>query len=160
MKDDIMRKLLVLLIAFGVILAGCSDKGGAEGGPGKKKIIKLSHSHRDTFSDELHTSSWIFQKYVNDFSSTLEVKIYPSNALGQERKVYEGIQLGGGADCIISGTAILNNFHERIGVLDLPFLWEDYGRVHRVLDGEVGEILAEELKGKGFHVLAKMESFG
>ena len=57
---------------------------------------------------------------MNDRSQTLEVKIYPSNGLGQEREVYEGMQLGGGASCVVSGSAILNNFNKKIGVLDLP----------------------------------------
>jgi tripartite ATP-independent transporter DctP family solute receptor len=155
-----MRKLFLVIALLILFFSGCKDKTGNGKSSDPKKVIKLSHSHQNNFSSEIHTAAWIFQKYVNDFSETLEVRIYPANALGQEREVYEGIQLGGGADCIISGTAILNNFHERIGVLDLPFLWQDYNHVHKVLDGKVGDILAGELKKQGFHVLAWMDSWG
>lgn len=153
--------LFVLCSAVSCIYSGC-EKSGRQGGEagGKKKTIKLSHSHQADFSSEIHTAAWIFQKWVNDHSDTLEVNIYASSALGQEREVYEGMQLGGGASCIISGTAILNNFNSKIGVLDLPFLWEGYDHVHAVLDGEVGNLLAGELDQQGLVVLAWMDSWG
>ena len=122
--------------------------------------LRLSHSAQANFDAELHTAAWIFQQYLEETSDTVEVTIYPNNALGQEREVYEAMQLGSGADCAISGTAILGNFNQKIGVLDLPFLWEDYDHAHAVLDGEVGDTLAQELKDSGFHVLAWMDSWG
>jgi tripartite ATP-independent transporter DctP family solute receptor len=125
-----------------------------------KKLIKLSHSHQADFASEIHTAAWIFQKWVEDNSDTLEVKVYAANALGEERAVYEGMQLGSGATCVISGTAILNNFNKKIAVLDLPFMWKGYDHAHKVLDGKAGEILAKELDGTGFQVLAWMDSWG
>jgi len=126
----------------------------------EKKTIKLAHTHQGDFASEIHTAAWIFQKWVNENSDTLEVKLYPNNALGQERDVYEGMQLGSGATCSISGTAILNNFNKQIGVLDLPFLWRGYDHVHTVLDGSVGEELAAGLQKSGFRVIAWMDSWG
>jgi tripartite ATP-independent transporter DctP family solute receptor len=126
----------------------------------QKRLIKLSHSHQADFASEIHTAAWIFQKWVHDNSDTLEVKIYAANALGEERAVYEGIQLGSGASCVISGTAILNNFNQRIGVLDLPFMWKGYDHAHSVLDGKAGDILAKELEGTGLKLLAWMDSWG
>jgi len=120
----------------------------------------MSHCHQADYSSELHTASWLFAQYVNEHSNTLEIRLYPSSVLGQEREVYEGMQIGGGANCAVSGTAILSNFNKKIGVLDLPFLWRDYEHAHRVLDGEVGRVIADELKDQGFHVLAWMDSWG
>jgi TRAP-type transport system periplasmic protein len=125
-----------------------------------KKVIKLSHSHQADFASEIHTAAWIFQKWIEDNSDTLEVKIYAANALGEERAVYEGMQLGSGATAVISGTAILNNFNKKIAVLDLPFMWKSYDHAHHVLDGKVGEILATDLDQTGFQVLAWMDSWG
>jgi len=141
-------------------LLSCGGGDGTGASNAGKKTIKISHCLQADFSSELHTAAWIFQQWVNDHSETLEVKIYAANALGQERDVYEGMQLGGGASCAVSGTAILNNFNRTIGVLDLPFLWEDYDHVHRVLDGDIGEKLAAELEQQGFIVLAWLDSWG
>lgn len=145
---------LGLTLALAVVLAMSPPAWAA------KKLIKLSHSHQADFASEIHTAAWIFQKWIEDFSDTLEVKIYAANALGEERAVYEGIQLGSGATAVISGTAILNNFTRKIAVLDLPFLWKGYDHIHKVLDGKAGEMLAKELEGAGFKLLAWMDSWG
>lgn len=151
-----MKKLLlILLLSIFVTFAFSMFAITAD-----KKVIKLSHCHQADMSSEIHTAATIFRDYVNENSYTLEVKIYAASALGEEREVYEGMQLGAGATCVISGTAILNNFNQRIGVLDLPFLWKGYDHVHKVLDGGAGDILAEDLEKSGFKVLAWMDSWG
>ena len=163
MIKNIYAAVFLLLLFLAV---GCKDKTASNAADNsssankKKKIIRFSYSHQANFSSEIHTAAWIFKNYVNDNSDTLEVKLYASNALGMEREIYEGIQLGGGADCVISGTAIVSNFCQKLGIVDLPFLWKDYDHVHRVLDGKVGKILAEELSQQGFKVLAWMDSWG
>lgn len=124
------------------------------------KTIRLSHSHQANAESEIHTAAVIFEREIGAKSDTLQVRIFPANALGQEREVYEALQLGGGATCVISGTAILNNFAKRIGVLDLPYLWRDYEHVHKVLDGEIGATLATDLEAVGLKVLAWMDSWG
>ncbi|HWU37055.1 MAG TPA: hypothetical protein VN203_05350, partial [Candidatus Acidoferrum sp.] len=99
---------IVSVLATVVVLAVTSPVSAA------KKVIKLSHSHQADFASEIHTAAWIFQKWIEDNSDTLEVKIYAANQLGEERAVYEGIQLGSGATAVISGTAILNNFNKKV----------------------------------------------
>ncbi|MDQ2081258.1 TRAP transporter substrate-binding protein [Xanthobacteraceae bacterium Astr-EGSB] len=124
------------------------------------KDITVSYSHQANFDSEIHTAAWVFQKYAEEKLPGLTIKLYGNNQLGQERDVYEAMQLGTGATCVISGTAILNNFSKRTAVLDLPFLWKNYEHVHRVLDGEVGQKLAAELEQRGFKVVAWMDSWG
>lgn len=154
MKRPASLIFLTMALFVGLVLATTSPALAA------KKVIKLSHSHQADFASEIHTAAWIFQKWIEDNSDTLEVKIYAANALGEERAVYEGMQLGSGATAVISGTAILNNFNKKIAVLDLPFLWKSYDHAHRVLDGKVGEALAKDLDQTGFQVLAWMDSWG
>lgn len=145
----IVRQILIAAAALTVTTVG-----------GEAAELRLSHSAQANLQNELHTAAWLFKNHLDDFSETVEVTIYPNNALGEEREVYEAMQLGSGADCVISGTAILGNFNEKIGVLDLPFLWQDFDHAHAVLDGEVGDGLAQELSDSGFKVLAWMDSWG
>jgi len=154
MKKAKRLMFIVLVLAAIVLLVASSPALAA------KKLIKLSHSHQADFASEIHTAAWIFQKWIEDNSDTLEVKIYAANQLGEERAVYEAMQLGSGATAVISGTAILNNFSKKTAVLDLPFMWKSYDQAHHVLDGKVGEILAKELDNSGFYVLAWMDSWG
>lgn len=154
------RSALTKMSVISTAACACSCGGNGSETALRSQVIKFSHCHQADFSSELHTSAWQFQQYVNYKSETLRVKLYPSNALGQEREIYEGMQLGGGATCIVSGTAILNTFIRSIGVLDLPFLWRDYGHVHRVLDGDVGRYFAGQLGREGFKLLAWLDSWG
>ncbi|PLC48225.1 hypothetical protein CR159_19320 [Pollutimonas subterranea] len=125
-----------------------------------KREIKISHSAQGVMSSELHTAAWVFGNYIKDNSDTLTVRIYPNNALGEERAVYEAMQLGAGASCAVTGTAILNNFSKRVGVIDLPFLWRDYDHMSAALDGKVGVALSADLEKVGFKAVAWMTNWG
>ena len=59
----------------------------------------------------------------------------------------------------IGGTAIHNNFNKRMGVLDLPFLWQNYEHAHHVLDGKVGRPW-QGTRGLGIKVLGWKDSWG
>jgi len=155
------------LVVLSLVVAGSGflfASGQSEAGADTEEsnvVIRLGHTHQpDAESSEIHYAATVFKEYVEANSDSITVEIFPNNELGEERVVYEAMQLGSGASASISGTAILNNFSQRTGVLDLPFLWADYDHVHRVLDGEVGDQLASDLLAEGFRVLAWMDSWG
>jgi tripartite ATP-independent transporter DctP family solute receptor len=125
-----------------------------------KKQVKLSHATAADLGNDNHMVAWVMKNYINEYSDTLDARIYAANALGEERAVVEGMQLGAGATCHIGGTAIHNNFVRRMGVLDLPFMWKGYDHAHNVLDGPVGQALATEYEGRGIKVLGWQDSWG
>jgi tripartite ATP-independent transporter DctP family solute receptor len=156
-ENHLFRVLIYITIVLSLTTAGCKEKPQERQ---EKKVIRLSHSHQASHTSELHLTAWVFKQYIESQSENIEVRIYPGNALGQEREVYEAIQLGSGANCIISGTAILNNFIPEFSVLDLPYLWKDYDHVHQALDGRAGELLEQYAEPYGFKVLAWLDSWG
>ncbi len=125
-----------------------------------KKQIKLSHATAVDLGNDNHMVAWVMRNYINEYSDTLDARIYGANQLGEERAVVEGMQLGAGATCHIGGTAIHNNFVRRMGVLDLPFMWQGYDHAHKVLDGEVGKTLAKEYEARGIKILGWQDSWG
>ena len=154
-------KIIQLVFSILIVLIFNSCNTGTNSKTQEQKtIIRVSHSHPESFSTELHMTAWLFKQFVEEFSDELEVKIYASNALGQEREIYEAMQIGSGASCCISGSAILNNFIPQMGVLDLPYLWKDYRHVHEALDGEAGRQLVEISSGHGLKILAFLDSWG
>lgn len=148
--------IFIVLISL-QLFAGCGDQG-SDTNTGRE--IKLSHSHAASDISEIHAAATFFKKYVEERSDNLTVRIFANSQLGSEREVYESMQFGSGADAVISGTAILSNFTDRIGVLDLPYLWKSYDHAHEVLDGEAGDELANDLGAVGFEVLAWLDSWG
>ena len=127
---------------------------------GAKKQVKISTATAADLGNDNYMVCWIMANYINQYSDTLEARIYAANQLGEERAVVEAMQLGSGASAHIGGTAIHNNFNKRIGVLDLPFLWKDYDHFHRVADGEVGKTLAAEHEKIGVKIIGWQDSWG
>lgn len=73
----------------------------------------------------------------------IKVKFYFNNALGGEREVVEGmsinsIQMG------MASTGPMGGFVPSFMLFDMPYLFEDLDHVYSVLDGEIGEELADE----------------
>src|SRR5690554_6847535 len=66
-----------------------------------KKELKIAHSAQGDVTSELHIVAWAFKNYLEDHSDNLSARIYPTSSLGDERAVYEGMQLGAGASCSV-----------------------------------------------------------
>lgn len=78
---------------------------------------------------------------------------FPSSALGGEREVVEGIQIGTiEAALVSSGT--LANFVAEAGVFDIPFLFRDLDHARAVLDGPIGQQMLTRFDDVGLRALA------
>lgn len=88
-------------------------------------------------------------------STSNEVKIqqFANSALGGEREVIEGLQLGT-IDVAIVSTGATLNFVPKTGVFDIPFLFRDLKHARTVLDGPIGKDLLAEFPKRGLVALA------
>jgi TRAP-type transport system periplasmic protein len=82
---------------------------------------------------------------------------FPSSALGGEREMAEGIQIGT-IDAANLTTGPLGNFVPEIRVLDLPFLFRDYDHARKTLDGAVGQDLLSKFTSRSLIALAWTEN--
>lgn len=73
------------------------------------------------------------------------INLKPAGALGGEREVIEGMQIGT-VDLAISSTGPIGNFVPDIYALDFPFLFKSYDSARSVLDGPIGDDLLEKFK--------------
>lgn len=78
----------------------------------------------------------------------LELQLFPNQGLGNERDMIEGMQLGT-VDMAIINTPLLASFEPRFMLFDMPFLFNDWNHVHKVLGGPVGKELIKALEPKG-----------
>ena len=98
---------------------------------------------------------------ANAFNESLEklsngeytVEQFPNSALGGEREVIEGLQLGT-IDLAIVSTGATLNFVPATGVFDIPFLFRDLEHARNVLDGDIGNQMLEEFPKRGIVALA------
>src|SRR5690625_4916024 len=82
---------------------------------------------------------------------------HPSSALGGERDMIEGLQIGS-VDLVITSSGPLGNFVPDVLVLDLPFLFRDYEHARGVLDSEIGQEMLEEMQDHDLVGLAWSEN--
>ena len=98
----------------------------------------------------------VFDKAAKKFSELVEKKsggriempVFPSGQLGQEREVMEGMPLGI-VDAYIFGTSTLTAVAPEIGDSDLPYLYRNKEHADKVLEGEVGQNWLKLLEPKG-----------
>ena len=147
------------VVAGGAVVAAATLAAPAVQAQAKKQV-KISTATAANLGNDNYMVCWVMANYINQYSDTLEAKLYAANALGEERAVVEAMQLGSGASAHVGGTAIHNNFNKRMGVLDLPFLWRDYEHFHKVADGEVGKTLAAEHEKIGIKIIGWQDSWG
>lgn len=82
---------------------------------------------------------------------------FPSSAVGGEREMTEGLQIGT-IDAANLTTGPIGNFVPEVRVLDLPFLFRDYDHARKTLDGVIGQELLAKFQSKGLIALAWTEN--
>src|SRR6185436_11746815 len=77
----------------------------------------------------------------------VEVQVFPNQQLGNERDMIEGMQLGT-IDLAVINTPLLAGFDPRFLIFDMPFLFNDWAHVGRMLSGQIGTDLLKSLESR------------
>lgn len=94
-----------------------------------------------------------FVESLKGSGSGYGIEQFPNSALGGEREVIEGLQLGTIDLAIVSTGAVLN-FVPQAGVFDIPFLFRDLAHARKVLDSQIGQDMLAEFPKHGIIALA------
>ena len=86
----------------------------------------------------------------------VEIQIFPSSQLGNQRDLIEGLTFGT-VDMTLTSTAVLGNFLTEAAVFDLPFIFRDIPHAYKALD-TVGMEICKPLEKRGIKVLAMFEN--
>ncbi len=158
-----MKKIvsLALAIAMAASLAACSGGGAA---PAQTTAAATQAAAQAAAPASKGSFTFKFADVVADdhpynqgaryFKEKLEaaakeagydvkMDIYSNSALGGERELAESMQLGTLDMALIPGCAI--QFNKKFGLIDLPYLFESKEIAYKVLDGEIGKELAENM---------------
>jgi len=135
--------IVFLSLCFLVTLAGTSHAA--------EKVIKLGHV-LDT-KHPYHIGSEYFAKRVKELTKgRLEVQVYPSSQLGNERELVEALQIGTVEAAAIT-TAVTSRFVKELEIFNLPFLFRDFEHLYKVADSPFGEELNAAALKKGLRIL-------
>jgi len=127
-------------------LLGSAPRRAAAGAAGRKVTLRFSHSWAP---DPVQAPGHILALRLQELAAKktdgqLEIQIFPTSQLGEERVIVEGIKMGT-IDLMTSGTAIWANFAPKLGVCDLPYLFTGFAQARKVLMGPAAEALAQSL---------------
>ena len=143
-----MNKMLALIlgciIGFGFL--GCSEDKTQES-------YKVKFAHVVSNNTPKGKAADFFAKRVNELSGAkIKVEVFPSAQLVDDDKVFQeltrnNIQMA--APSFSKFTPIAKEFN----IWDIPFLFRDTNHLHKVMDGEVGQILKDVISQRGIIAL-------
>lgn len=157
-----MKKLFVTIMATvlaATTLVGCGSSSEqtktAEASKGPEYVFKFGHSADE--NNTWHKGALKFKEEVEKNSNgRIEIKLYPNEQLGKEVDNVTAIQAGT-ADMVLSGES-LQNWAEKVGIMSTPYLIKDSEHMKKVIEGEPGKILEQEIYDKaGLKVLTYFE---
>ncbi len=105
-----------------------------------------------------HLAAEKFAQYVNEQSNgTVRIDLFPSEMLGTDSEMVEMASMGS-LDMTINAVGIIANYEPKIAVFELPFLFDSYDKVDKVLDSPLGMSLLDSLPAQGIRGLAYWEN--
>ncbi|MFM1989492.1 MAG: hypothetical protein RJA99_2449 [Pseudomonadota bacterium] len=122
-----------------------------------KATMKIGHVLAE--SDNIHQALLRFKEGVEKRTNgAVVVTLHPGSSLGSNRQMFESIGLGTQEAAIFdAGTPA--NAVPAIGVLELPYVFQDLQHVHRVTDGPIGQGVFEDVRKRtGIRVLANYDT--
>jgi TRAP-type transport system periplasmic protein len=140
------RRTLMGLLLAAAGMAGLSGEAGAQ------TVLKIGYV-LPTTSHYGYAVSVLQEEVAKRTQGRYRLEAFPSGALGGEREMVEGAQLGT-LDLVLTSTGPVTNFVPDVGVLDLPFLFRDAAHAHQVLDSKIGQDLLAKFQSNGLVGLA------
>ncbi|MHC5348235.1 TRAP transporter substrate-binding protein [Metapseudomonas furukawaii] len=86
----------------------------------------------------------------------LRVRPFGNSILGNDQAMIASVR-GGTLDMEMSGTPNFSGLNPSMSVLDLPFVFDDSSHAYRVLDGDTGQRLLDDLQAHNLKGLAYWE---
>ena len=145
------------LVCFVFLTVGCVGSGEKADKGEFKAQLKLASATPMTHTYNQGASK--FADLVKERSNgRIQVTVYPDGQLGKgERELLEAVQQGT-IDIYVGSTGPIGGFSPAIGILDIPFMFNNYEHVDKVLDGPIGQQLLDDLEKAQFKALAFWEN--
>ncbi|MFG6115703.1 TRAP transporter substrate-binding protein [Halobacillus sp. MO56] len=146
-----MKKLMSLLFIMivGVFtLAGCSGEGNEAGG--ESDSIKIVAAHNQTSPENPYQEGLLKFKEVAEEKSDgkIEVEVHAGTLGTSESELVEKLKLGGADVVLVSPGFMSKTGIDEIDLFALPYVFDSYDHWESVVDGEVGDKMADIINEK------------
>lgn len=142
-----MKKILSIILCLVLIITMMTACGGnkeeaATPADGPEYIIRFAHIENEFTACAQGVQ--VFKKYVEEGSDgRISVEILGSGSMGGEREILEGVTMGtieGG----MAMSSLFTTYLQDWNIFDLPFVFKDRADWAAKVDGEMGQLLADE----------------
>lgn len=131
-----MRRLTILLVLAILMFSSCFKEKERESEP----LLVLRYADNQPEYYPTTKAARHFADLVKERTGgKIEIRVYSNGELGNERSVFQQVQFGG-IDLSRCSLGILSDVYPQIGMLQLPYLYNDSTHMWRVLDGDVGDM--------------------
>lgn len=139
-----------VLIAGMLALSACgSGEDQAVGDADSSEVYTLQAGHSLPDDHPYHIGFLEMADRVEERTDgRVIIEVFPNSEIGAERELTEGLEFGT-VDLVVSSTAPVTNFVPELGVLDVPFLFEDRETAVEILEGDIGEELFSKMEENG-----------
>lgn len=139
------------LVAVMTLVAGCGGSDGEKSAGGGKVTLKLATALPS--AHPLVKAMDTFKAKVAEKSGgSVDINIYPAGQLYNDKNMNDAI-ISGGIDMGLNSVGRWASIVPAMDVFDVPFLFPDYEKVDKAIDGGLGEKLGGELLKKGVRPL-------
>ena len=131
-----IRTLCILCLAAGICLIGAE-------GVLAKKTLKYGHNTKQdqpTGKAALKLAELVREKTGGE----LEIQVFPANQLGNNRQMIENVKMGA-QDMCTQGLGILGIISPLYNMMQVPYVFRSQEHIWKVVAGDVGRELSEDL---------------
>lgn len=150
-----MKKYLFSLLFIALLLlAGCggsnSDSNSGGSNEGSSDSIKIVAAHNQTSPDNPYQVGLLKFKEVAEEESNgaIEVEVHAGTLGTEESELVEKLQTGAADVVVVSPGFMTQTGIKEVDLFALPYLFDSYEHWEKVVDGEVGEKVAELINEK------------
>lgn len=133
---------------FAGTLAAAAFSLGALPSSAQEYVARIGHLESELQSRHVHiekVAALVSERTDGD----VELQIFPSGQLGNQRQMTESVQLGT-LEATVSPAAFLGGFNPLVSVLDIPYLLpEDPASAQALREGPFGQALLESFAQRG-----------
>ena len=142
-----MRKTAAIVFASAVLLClagSIAFAAGQKEAAQQQYIIKFpSHQPATTYLGQAEAK--FIEAVQRESGGRIEVRHFPGGQAGNARENIESVKLGT-ADMTFCAPAEMSNWVPRLGVMDCPYMFDDFAHVEACIDGKVGQAIEKDVR--------------
>jgi len=114
----------------------------------QEKVLKYAHFQPARDDQPKHRAALAFKDYVEkNTNGQIRVQIFPAGQFGKDQETMEGLRLGT-LEMAVAHDGAIATVYKPIGVLGIPFVFDNHAQAWRVYDSKWGEEFGEDMRKK------------